>query len=285
MLPALAATVAGAALFWTTLAPLDRADERAPDAWAPEFAVVLPPGLATVMAGGDPYLAANLQVIRGNVVATRLEGAEQKALFTRLLRNAIQLNPAHEDGYYLAQAVLPWNGYIEVNQEIQAAAAEARPRDWLPLFFQAFNRYYFLREPGPASDILRKAAGRASPDNRQSLLANAARWRAVGQDPEEALRIIRGMVKGAPEGPLRRNLRARQVQLQGLLKLRQAAEAYRRDKGKPPDHPEALLGYSGLEEIPEDPFGEGYVIGDSGRIVITPPKPLREDFDLSEELQ
>lgn len=279
------AILAGAALFLATSGLLKHGGNRSPEAWSPELSVVLPYYVAGIMAAGDRYLAANLQVIRGQVVAHRLGDNKQKGLFTRLLRNASRLNPAQEDGYYLAQAVLPWNGYVGINQETQARAAKARSWDWLPLFFRAFNRYYFLREPGPASAILRQAADRAAPENRESLLANAARWRAVGKNPEEALRVLRAMIQGTPQGPLRQNLRARRIQLEGLLKLREAAEAYRRETGEAPTDLEKLLGYGGLQEIPEDPLGEGYILKETGKVVITPPKPLREDFQLSEAIK
>ncbi|MFP4561477.1 MAG: hypothetical protein ACLFQ3_09145 [Thiohalorhabdus sp.] len=277
--------LAGAGVFLGTSPLLKRIGAQEPKAWDPELSVVLPPSLATAMAGGDPFLAANLQVIRGKVVANRLEGDTEKALFARLLANASRMNPAHEDGYYIAQSILPWNGYVQANQRIQKAAAEARSWDWLPLFFRAFNRYYFLREPGPASAILRDAAMRAPAANREKLLASAVRWRALGREPGEALRIVRAMVEGTPEGDLRRNLRARQTQLEGLLKLRDAAEAFRKEEGRGPRSLKELVGYGGLQALPEDPFKDGYTLNDAGKVVITPPKPLREEPGLPEGMQ
>ncbi|HKL78640.1 MAG TPA: hypothetical protein VJ985_09825 [Gammaproteobacteria bacterium] len=276
--------LAGGLLFLSTTSQLQQT-ERAVKPWDPDLSVVLPAPVAAVMAGGDPYLAANMQVIRGLVVSTHLDSPEQKALFARLLTNASELNPAHEDGYYLAQALLPWNGYVEENQAIQAAAGEARPWDWLPVFFQAFNRYYFLKEPGPASDILRQAAERASPKNRPALLANAARWRAAGRDPQQALRVIRAMLAAHPSGPLNRELQARETQLQGLLRLREAAAAYRQQRGGSPSSVADLVGHAGLERVPRDPFGEGYVINEAGRVVVTPPKPLRQKPQLPAQMR
>jgi hypothetical protein len=255
--------------------------DRKINAWDPELSLILPPPIATLMTAGDPYLAANLQVIRGLVVSTKLDTPEQKALFAQLMVNANRLNPAHEDGYYVAQAILPWNGWIEENQEIQSASADARPWDWLPVFFQAFNRYYFLMEPGPASTILQRAAERASPGNREALLANAARWKALGSDPKEALRVIRAMLASNPSKPLQQELRARAMQIHGLIELRKAAEAYRQRKGESPSRLSELEGHGGLNSLPRDPFGEGYVLNREGVVVIKRPKPLQERFQHS----
>lgn len=241
----------------------------------PELMLVLPPPVAAALSGGDAHLAANLAVMRGMVVATHLDSPEQRALFARLMDSASRLNPAHADGYYLSQALLPWQGRVTLTQAIQERAARARPWDWLPPFFRAFNTYYFRQQPTRAAAQLRSAAERAPQGNRTSLEAMAARWGVLGSDPAEARRLLEGLLAGTRHEGLRRELRGRLEQLRGLQALREAAAAFRRRHHRPPREVTELVGHGGLEVLPRDPFGEGFAINDRGEVVVTPPKPLR----------
>jgi hypothetical protein len=214
-----------------------------------------------------------------------METPDQKRLFGRLLDSASRLNPAHEDGYYLSQAILPWAGQVARNQRIQKRAETARPWDWLPSFFRAFNLYYFRKKPGEAAPILGKAADRASPRNRESLLALAAQWTSIGYEAKQALKVVRQLAAGAGPGLLRQHLMARQQQLQGLIRLQKAAEVFQEKKGRPPHSFEALIGYGGLHKIPDDPLGEGYRLNSRGNVSINPPRALEQDPELPEELE
>jgi hypothetical protein len=241
--------------------------------------------VATLLAAGDPYLAANFQVIRGSVVATHLDSPGQKALFGRLMEGASRLNPAHEDSYYLSQAILPWNGQVARNQRIQERAEAARPWDWLPAFFRAFNLYYFRKAPGEAAPILGQAASRASPRNRETLMALAAQWTSLGYQPEQALKVVRRLAAGAGSGPLKRHLARRAEQLRGLIRLREAAAAFQAAEGRPPESFEELVGHGGLQRVPEDPLGEGYRLNARGEISIKPPRSLEQAPGLPEGLE
>ncbi len=258
--------------------------EREAEPWDPRLELVLPPSLSVVLAGGDRHLAANLQAIRGAVVATHLEDSGQKALFARLMDSTTRLNRAHEDGYYISQSILPWAGLVEANQRIQARAMAGRPWDWLPAFFRGFNLYYFRKRPGEAAPFIREAA-RRSTGNRQSLMAMAAHWEALGHDPREALKVIAAMADSTRAGRLKRRLQARRTQLQGLIRLREAAKAYRANRGKAPESFDALIGFARLEAIPQDPLGEGYVLTKEGEVRIKRPRPLRQDPQLPEKLR
>lgn len=258
---------------------LDRQDPEKTDL-LPGFEVVLPVPGALALTMGDGHLAANLAVIRALVGAGHLEGPEEKAAFARLLENSLTLAPAQEDGYYLAQATLPWWGYLETQQRLLKRASEARPWDWLPPFFRAFNLFYFRKAPEEGARFLRQAAPRSAPGNRKSLLALAGRWTALGADPGEALEIIQGMIRSTRQGPLRRNLQKRADQLRALLTLRAAARDFRKARGSPPERLEQLAGFGGLEALPTDPMGDGFTLNDQGRVIIRPPKALTQEPSL-----
>lgn len=246
----------------------------------PDVEVVLPVPGSLALAMGDAHLAANLGVIRALVAANHMEAKPERAMFARLIGNSMDMAPAQEDGYYLAQATLPWWGYFALNQRIQGNAAEARPWEWLPSFFQAFNLFYFKKSPEEGAAFLREAAKRASPRNRQSLLAMAGRWIALDDRPKEALKIIKGMAQSNKKGPLRRNLALRAEQLKGLLALRKASNAYRKAKGRAPERLEQLVGFGGLDRIPKDPMQDGYIVNNQGQVVIRPPKALTQELNL-----
>jgi len=223
------------------------------------------------MSFGDRFLASDLAAIRSTVAATNLGGPEEKAMFAQLMEQALLLNPAQEDAYYLAQAILPWQGRVDQTQKLLDWSSSARPWDWLPVFFRAFNGYYFLDQPNSAAHILKEAADRSPPSRGIKLEAMAGRWSALGKDPQQALQIIRGMRQGTSSPALRRNLEMREEQLQGLIRLQAAARAYTRKQGEEPPTLQSLVGFAGLDKIPDDPMGDGYSLDNNDQVRITPP--------------
>jgi len=237
----------------------------------PQIRLVPPPATALALAFGDRYLAGDLAGARAMIAASTLESASDEAPFARLLDLSSQLNPAHEDTYYLAEAYLPWQGRIPLAQKLLKRASEARPWDWLPPFFRAFNLYYFRQKPVAGAEVLRRAADHQPPKKGAQLRAIAGRWSALGPDPEQALRLVESMAQGASLPVLKRNLANRADQLRCLIRLRKAAEAFRAQEGRPPPDLESLVGYAGLEAIPADPMKDGFVIDESGQVRVKPP--------------
>lgn len=269
-LPAIALVAAGLVAFfagtfhWAERPYRDQSEAR-------ELRTVPPPPAAVAMAFGDPYLAADLAAVRAAVAMDDLEGEADKTHLARLLELSLSLNPAHEDAYYLVEAMLPWQGRVEQAQQLLRKAERARPWDWMPPFFRAFNRYYFERDPIGGARILERSAERAQPRQASALRAMAGRWSALGSSPKRALEMVEAMAQGATSGPLRRNLNRRAAQLRGLIQLKEAAEAYRAQHGKAPADLEALVGYADLKAIPEDPTGDGYIVDESGKVRVQPP--------------
>ncbi|MCB1942779.1 MAG: hypothetical protein KDI53_12195, partial [Candidatus Accumulibacter sp.] len=114
---------------------------------SPEMEVAMPRFVQVLMAAGDRYLAANLDVFRALVVSAARMAADNYRILSIVQSDAGWLNPAHEDNYYLAAAILPWAGEISATQYILRMATEARPFDSGPPFFYAFNEMHFLKNP------------------------------------------------------------------------------------------------------------------------------------------
>lgn len=220
-------------------------------------------------AGGDPFLAANLNVFRSLMVDARITEGETYRVQGRLQRDAAFFNPRHEDNYYVSAAILPWNGQVELAQDILLRAAEARTWDMWPAFFYAFNAMYFEHDMARAGYWAEQAALR-DPANAPALRAMAAKWYERGDDPRIALNMLEAMYQQSRDDNFRRLLQARMGRLTGLLALRRAAESFQVEHGRPAPSLEALVGYAGLERVPEDPLRLGYVLSAEG-------KPLLRD--------
>ena len=125
-----------------------------------EIRVALPLFVQVFMFGGDRYLAANVAGIRALVVETGKMSPDEFAILGRVQEDVSWLNPGHEDNYYTAAAILPWNGQLDAAQRILVRATEARFYDYQPAFYYAFHLLHYQRDAVGASDWLLKAAAK-----------------------------------------------------------------------------------------------------------------------------
>jgi hypothetical protein len=245
---------------------------KTPLARGPEtMEVALPPQFQVFLAMGDRHLAANIEVFRALVLTINDKDRATLKVLSEVQRGASALNPAHEDNYYIAQAILPWQGFVEPAQYIESRAMDSRPWDFLPGFFYAFNRYYFEQKPHEAAEILFRAADRLP--KKEGVLEMAARWQERGEDTELAIRMIRAMQESSRNQKLKANLQARIDRLEGLIALRQAASAYVKRYGRAPARLADLVASGEMARLPDDPLGLGYGLDASGQPILIKPKP------------
>lgn len=229
--------------------------------------VALPATLQLPLSLGDRYLAANIEVFRAMVLDVADPKKTYLGALAKVQQSASMLNPAHEDNYYIAQAILPWNGAVDANQYIQERAKDSRPWDFLPGFFAAFNNLYFYQDPQKAGQILYSVAGRQL-KNREAIIELAARWQEKGRDVDAAIQVVQAMEKQTRSPALKKNLQMRIERLQGLRDLREATERYKKAFGHPPISFESLQAAGMLLDIPNDPFGDGYAFDQNGVPVV-----------------
>jgi tetratricopeptide (TPR) repeat protein len=234
--------------------------------------VRMPVPLQLAYAGGDPYLAANLNVFRSMMVDARVTEWETYRVQAALQQDAARLNPYHEDNYYIAAALLPWNGFVEEAQEVLHRAAEARSWDWMPPFYYAFGKWYFEHEPAQAGEWAEVAAQRSSETNARALRAMAAKWYEKSDDPALAKRLIVAMLEQTRDASLRAQLQVRIERLDGLLALRTAHAAFVARRGSGPRSLDELVGYGGLFVLPSDPLQLGYALDNAGLPVLAAPR-------------
>lgn len=240
-----------------------------------EIRVALPLFVQVFMAMGDRNLAANIAAIRALVVATDRMRPEEYTILGKLQKDVSWLNPAHEDNYYIAFAVLPTNNELDAAQTILARAGRARFYDYHPAFFYAFNLFFVKHDVVGASKWLRDAAEKLpDPDQRLTMQNMAARWIDKADDLDVAIRVVEELARQARRNDFRRYLETRVTRLRMLQQLRAAAEKFSERTGRSPDTVDELVASGIISAIPRDPFGLGFEVDARGRIVLrtTPPR-------------
>ena len=227
--------------------------------------VVLPGVVQTMMVGGDAHLAANVGTFRAVTLTTDTVDANTVHVLGKIQVEAARLNPLSEDNYYVAQAILPWQGEVLPTIEIMKRATAARTWDYLPAFFWGFDEYFFRQNNLDANRILLNyAEPRSNEINRRSMRAIASKWYERSSDPLQARAFLLGLREQSKDPKLKRLIQARITRVEGLIALRQASLAFRQKFGHPPARLQQLVEDGFVQKIPEDPFHFGYQLNAAG---------------------
>ncbi|MBE2260231.1 MAG: hypothetical protein IAE88_15325 [Rhodobacteraceae bacterium] len=239
----------------------------------PELLIALPRFAQVLMAGGDRYLAANLAGFRVLVADTGRMGADDYAVQAKLQRDIAWFNPAHEDNYYIAAAILPWNGEVDAAQYILRKASDARIFDWYPLFHYGFIFYHFRQDPATGAQWLLKGIPRVRDQQDQWALQNAAAlWIEKGYQTASAAGLVDAMAANSPPGAFRNYLKMRAARLQDLATLQDAVQRFRERFGKDVQKLDDLVSSGLIAEIPADPLGFGYRLDAGGSPTFNPTR-------------
>lgn len=246
-----------------------------------EMEVVIPRFAQVLIAAGDRYLAADLAGFRALVASTEHMNAENYRILGIVQSDIAWFNPAHEDNYYVAAAILPWSGEIDAAQYILRQASIARPFDWQPAFYYAFNAFHLLKKPQEGADWLRIAAKQTTDEIEKIQLQQiAAQWTAKGENLEVAIRLHRAMAKESRDKGFAIFLEKRALRLENLLLLQQAILRFAEVTGDKPVRLQQLVEHSVLSEIPLDPFGMRYVVDGNGK-----PQAVQLESSAQEKLK
>lgn len=233
---------------------------------APELLIALPRFAQVLMAGGDRYLAANLAGFRVLVADTGRMGSKDYAVQAKLQRDVAWFNPAHEDNYYIAAAILPWNGQVDAAQYVLRKASDARTFDWYPLFHCGFLFYHFHKDPATGAEWLLKGVPRVTNQQDEwALQQTAAAWIEKGYQTASAAGMVEAMAGNAPRGAFRNYLQLRARRLRDLAVLQEAVSLFRqRHDGKNVESLDDLVSSGLIKEIPQDPLKMGFALDASG---------------------
>lgn len=231
-----------------------------------EGRVVIAAPVLVVLFGGDRFLAANLEAMR--LAATGIDlGRADTGYLVRAQLEVAELNPCHEDNYYLANGLLTWGGADKAGNEILRRAMDCRFWDELPAFFYGFNQAFFNKDIAEAIRALELAAQRAS--------GNAAGFRKLAvmlqaekiADEKMALDYLTRQRDAASDDPkLQQMLDKRVMRLQGLVDLRQAQRHFEAEHGTLTSL-QQLVDQGFMSALPLDPMRLGYELRD-GQIVL-----------------
>lgn len=253
-------------LFWVAAGKLNSMPRHVV---AREIEILLPVWVQVLMAGGERNLAANIAAIRGLVVATEKLRPEEYEFLARVQQDVSWLNPAHEDNYYAAAAILPWSGQLDAAQLILARATAARPFDYQPAFLYAFHLYHFKGDSIGAAKWLRDAAEKLPDDDNKLVMQNlAARWVDKASNLELAIQVVEALAKQTGRRDFRRYLETRVERLRMLQSLREAAKRFSILRGRAPDTLDELVSSGVIDKLPADPFGIGFAIDATGEVVM-----------------
>lgn len=242
-----------------------RARTPAPVAPVIEGRVVIAAPVLLVLFGGDRFLAANLETMR--LAATGVDwGQADTGYLVRAQQVVAELNPCHEDNYYLANGLLTWGGADRQGTEVLRRAMQCRFWDELPAFFYGFNQAFFNKDIAEASRALELAAQRAT--------GNAAGFRKMAvmlqaqtfADEKLALNYLIQQRDTASDPKLRAMLDQRVIRLQGLVALREAQRRFEAKNGALA-RLEQLVEFGLLPALPVDPLRLGYELHE-GRIIL-----------------
>jgi hypothetical protein len=219
--------------------------------------VVVPAAVQVMMYGGDRFLAASVESVRAAASGRSLE-AKQGGYRLRAHRVVAQLNPCHEDNYWIGNAALSFGGASDSGTELLQRAIRCRFWDEVPPFLYGFNQKFFYSDPVKARWGMETAADRST--------TNAAGFRQIGimmtvnslNDAKAAMAMLEFERDRTRDSKLRQMLDGRIERLQGLLVLREAQRTYEDRFRKPLEYAEQLVQSGTLKALPKDPMGLGY---------------------------
>lgn len=228
--------------------------------------VVISAPVQVLLAGGDRFLAADFEAIRAAATADESVGDDETNASFRIRAHRVvaQLNPCHEDNYYIANAMLSWGGSPSEGLEVLRRATECRTWDEYPPFYLGFNEWFFNRDAVAARQAMDLAGRRASDPQQAAVLHRIGVTIEAGEfaDQRVALAFLREERSKAGDNKLREMLDRRIVRLEGLIALRDAQARYEARTGQPLVHPQVLLDEGLLDAFPNDPMRLGYEFAD-----------------------
>lgn len=224
--------------------------------------VVISAPLQVLLYGGDRFLAADVETMRLASTASVSNDIDAVNYLVRAHLLVAQLNPCHEDNYYLGNALLTWGGAVDEGNELLRRATDCRTWDEFPPFFYGFNQYHFHRNIPEAKRALELAAQR-SPENYAALMKSAIML-VAGEidDDQQAAKYLKQQLDQSKDPKLRLLLEKRLVRMEGLIILRSAQKQFEKQFQRDLRSPAELIESGLLSNFPIDPLGLGYVFRD-----------------------
>lgn len=185
-----------------------------------------------------------------------------------MLKASTDLDPVFLDPYYLANSQLTWDaGLVKEANLLLAQGSTARPWDWLLLFYQGFNHFYFLEDDQTASELLMEASHR--PDAPPMIASLASRLAYQGSRTANAITFLEGLLAKEEDEKRREEYQLRLQALRSVTVLEQALEYFRGEFQREPLSLAELREAGILRAVPVDPYGGEFYLDEQGRVKTT----------------
>lgn len=185
---------------------------------------------------------------------------------SRMIHNAVELDPYNMDAYYFAQAILSWDvGRVDLANALLERGMRYRTWDWQLPFFAGFNHAYFLKDFETAAKYYQRAGELSGSDLFKRL---AGRYLQESGRTELAISYFAALVEGERNPAVRKTYETR---LEAFLQVRGievALDRYRETHGRLPESIELLV-QEGLLSPPVDPYGGEFYLEPDGRVATT----------------
>lgn len=186
---------------------------------------------------------------------------------SRLIHNAVKLDPYNMDAYYFGQAILVWDaGKVEIANELLDYGMRYRTWDWYLPFFAGFNHAYFLKDYATSAKYYERAGELSGSDLFKNL---AGRYLQESGRTDMALAYLTAMEKGEKNPAIKRTFRIRIEAFQELRRIEIARDQYRAKVGAFPESVETLVRDGYLSTLPVDPYGGRFYLQTGGKVATT----------------
>jgi len=186
---------------------------------------------------------------------------------SRLLHNAVRLDPYNMDAYYFAQGFLTWDArQFKVANDLLDYGMKYRDWDWQLPYFAGFNHAFFLKEYAKAAEYYKRAGELSGYDMYKNL---AGRYLQESGQTELAIRYLNGMLRNATNQAVRQTYQTRLKAFQEVLRIEQARDQFKAERGGLPGSVEQLLQQGYLKPVPVDPYGGRFYLEPSGKVATT----------------
>jgi tetratricopeptide (TPR) repeat protein len=230
-------------------------------------AIPRPPLLAWGFLG-KRTLAANLNWLRAvqYIGEPRANERGWDKLFP-LVDLVTDLDPRHGYAYQVAGTMLSSVGRVKESNQILEKGTRNVPDRYILPYNRAFNAFYYegdWTEAGRWAEVAARTPG-APPHVRQNVLA----YYVKGRRADAALAFLEQSLAEARDPDTRKAVERQIAQARlehAAARIDDALEAWRRSHLVPPFALEQLVSGGLLAEIPPDPKGGHWIIGEDGRV-------------------
>jgi tetratricopeptide (TPR) repeat protein len=186
---------------------------------------------------------------------------------SRLLHNAVYLDPYNMDAYYFAQSFLTWEAkQVQVANKLLENGMKYRTWDWYLPFFAGFNYAYFLKDYENAARYYKRAADLTGNELYISL---TGRYLQSSGQTGLAVAYLSTMLKTARDETARKSFKVRLLAFQEVLRIEHACEEFVQNKGRMPKSLAELEAAGLLADEPVDPYGGHFYLENDGKVNTT----------------